>query len=883
MKKKSSSDGILVFDRYYSRKPISALLAVGRVLFCTCLSVFSMIYIFSQYEMAVSMGHVAAVSGMSSALFSVLFMFVKRRFAIPALILTSVWLVYLNFEDFWQRFSYFVDEAMLLVEGRFLFPRGYILHSENRLTEANPFYRDGILLGCLILCCIFSLVCSASMKKRVRTFPTLVMFLLLCVPRILSETLEINMWFIPVALLLAASAAIEINYNNGLAVVRDGASVYRKQFRQEEKNFSKHTQKAPFFKRLGMRLNFYSKYSTSGLYSAVAFGMALVVGLSVFGEGKSIDYSDLYSIFVDGGEDIGNDAGEEGALSEYFTSPHDNSDTNFLNITSPGTGESSVLNVTFTGDDPIYLRGDIGINYENGGWTTSIANNDRWLRSPVAYIYRPCELNIFSVLLDVMNESGLTVSTESSVTIDYLCETDIVFLPSYTAEYSYYNNPSFDVYGDYSVRVSEAAGNYINSVQCTALLHKFGSTDDDEADVLEEALTILKNNDLSVNDFYGTVIPEMASRIDVLNDYSMYVDEIYTEVPWEMYDSLVRFLKDNGLYDEMHQYSNGMYVDVNESVRIYKAAQTLNDYLKENYTYSLSGENSGDDAIMQFLNETKEGHCSLYASAMTLLLRAVNIPARYCTGFSIYPDMIIGNRTELKEKNLHAWVEVYIEEIGWVTFDPTSAAIHEMSGASDTPPEYPEYPKDVETETAYIESTDIPTEDVTDDSSPDNKPTTPQDKPASEEAFTLPTEIVILIICTVLLTAIVTAAVLYYRSVKQRAEEIISKAEVYPLNKVYGCMIDIMHRCGLHTKQGQLPSDYYKQCDDMFGLSLAEHRELLESVAFGAEVTDTEKGSVLKKLLADTYNAAIKKSGIFRRHSIRRLIISGFLRSSKIK
>lgn len=883
MKKKSSSDGILVFDRYYSRKPISALLAVGRVLFCSCLSVFAMIYIFSQYEMAVSLGYIAAVSGISSALLSVLFMFVKRRFAIPALLLTSVWLVYLNLEDFWQRFTYFVDEAMLLVEGRFLYPRGYILHNENRLTEANPFYCDGILLGSLILCCLFSLVCTASMKKRIRTFPTLIMFLLLCVPRILSETLEINLWFVPVALLFAASVAIEINYNNGLAVVRDGGSVYLKQFRQEEKSFARYTKKAPFFKRLGMRLNFYSKYSTSGAYSAVAFGLALVIGFSVFGEGKSIDYSELYNIFVDSADDVGDNDGQDGPLSEYFSSPRDNSDTNFLNVTSPGTGENSVLSVTFTGDDPIYLRGDIGINYENGGWTTSVSDNDRWLRSPVADSYRPCELNIFSVLLDVMNESGLTVSTESSVTIDYLCETDVVFLPSYTAEYSYYNNPSFDVYGDYSVRVSEAAGNYINSVQCTALLHKFGSTVGEEADVLEEALTILMHNALSVNDFYGTVIPEMASRIDVLDDYSMYVDEIYTKVPWELYDSLVGFLKDNELYDKMFQYSKSMYADVNDSVRIYNAAQTLNDFLKENYAYSLSGENSGDDAIIQFLNETKEGHCALYASAMTLLLRTVNIPARYCTGFSIYPDMIIGNRTELKEKNLHAWVEVYIDEVGWVTFDPTSAAIREMSGASDTPPEYPDYPKDNETVTADIESTDIPTEDVTNDSSPDNKPTAPPDNPASEEVFKLPTEIVILIISTILFMAVLTALVLYYRSVKRRAEEAIYRAEVYPLKNIYSCIVDIMHSCGMHTKHGQLPSDYYKQCDELFNLSLSEHRELLESVAFGADETDTEKGSILKKLLADTYSAAIKKSGIFRRHSIRRIVISIFLRSSKIK
>ncbi len=876
MKKSSSSDGILVFDRYYSRKPVSAVLAAERVLFCVCVAVFSMLYVFSQYDMSVSLGYIAAVSAIGTALFSVLFIFVKRRIAVPAIIVVAAWMIWINFEDFWQRFTYFIDEAMLLVEGRFLFPRGYLLHEENRLTPANPLYSEGMLIGSLILCTVFALVCAASMRKRVRTAPSLLLFLLLCVPRILSETLEINLWFVPVALLFAASVAIEINYINGLAVVRDSASLYRKQVRQEERSFIKHTRKAPFIKRLGMHFNFYSKYSTSGFYSATAFGLALLVGFSVFGAGKSIDYSGIYSILFDVGDELDADASDEGPIADYFTSPRDDGEADMLNIISPGTGEKSVLDVTFTGDEPIYLRGDIGIDFTGKGWTTSVGNDQRWLETPMAHSYRPCELNIFSVLLDVLNESGLSVSSESSISIEYLCETDVVFLPAYTADYSYYSNPNFNVYGDYAVRVSEAAGNYINSVQCTALLHKFGYDSSEASAVLEEALTVIKQNDLSVNDFYETVIPEMSGNHDVLENYSSFVESTYTEVPWQLYDPLVRYLKDNGLYDDMFRYSSAIYSEVNDTVRRYNAALTLNDFLRDNYTYSLSAENEGDDAILHFLNETKSGHCALYASSMTLLLRSVNIPARYCTGFSIYPDMIIGNRTELKEKNLHAWVEVYLDELGWVTFDPTSAALHEMAGVSDTHPDHPEYPEYEETETSPPQTSDVPSVDQPDE-------TKEVFAPSDSTEYRFPTEVVIVIGCIALVVALVVLVILRYRTIRNRAEAILAGCYAYSAADIYSCIVDLLYRCGLYTKQGQLPSQYYGHCDEVLGTTLSADSDLLEAAAFGSSDYDEEMSSALADELASVYSAALDRGGIIHKYCIRKQIIVRFSRSTKMK
>ena len=134
----------------------------------------------------------------------------------------------------------------------------------------------------------------------------------------------------------------------------------------------------------------------------------------------------------------------------------------------------------------------------------------------------------------------------------------------------------------------------------------------------------------------------------------------------------------------------------------YTAAEAICEYFKNNFTYSLTVDN-GADPLSGFLYETKEGHCAMFASAMTLAMREIGIPARYVTGYVAYGEgesVDGGYRYTLREKDLHAWVEVYFENAGWLPFDPTaavpgfgeeteqtSAAAAEMPEGTTTPPE----------------------------------------------------------------------------------------------------------------------------------------------------------------------------------------------------
>ncbi len=844
MKKNHPSDGILVFDRYYGRKPVPALLALGRAAFCGLVSASAMLYIFSQYELDVPLLNIGFYAGIPAVLLYALFLFVKRRYAVPLLLAAAGALVWLRFDSFWERFSYFVDEAMLLVEGRFLFPRPYLLHPPLTLDTNNPDYRSGILLGSFILCGMFALLCAASMARRVHTVPVVAGFALLCVPKLLSEELEMNMWLLPFVLLVAASVSIELNYRDGIAVTRSDGSNYRMQVREEEKKFLTKTADASLLKRTGMRLSYYSKYATTGLYCAAVFALVFCISCNVFSEGESIDYREIYSAITDFGDDPDGGENADSSVSDYFTSADD--EHGRLNIASPGSGDEEILRVTFTGEENIYLRGDIGVDFVDNSWTSHINEDPDWADTTLPQRYRPVELLIMEAL--ARHELGYDITAYSDINIEYLTQTDVVFLPACTDNYSFYGNESFDIFGDYVVRVGDSEENYINSVQCKAVMlaREAGIKAFSEGGWYEAPF--------NVEDYYGGMFPDIEDSETVLTEYRRYVHEHYTDVPADMYDRLTDFLKSCGYYDNVS-------ADI-PLVYSYNAARYLSEYLAENYTYSLHGGNSGEDMLFSFLNETKTGHCSLYASAMTLLLRTEGIPARYCTGFSIYPDSVEGSSVVLKEKNLHAWVEVYLEDFGWVTFDPTSAAVSRLGslGAVQPPVTRPE----------TTEQRPQP-EDTEETEERGEQP--PVQAPPEQPSFRIPAWVIAVVIAALIVAAAVVMAVIAWRKLTAAADKAVSGCVRRESKDIYNCIIDIAQLCGLSPEGGQLPVDFYRSCDKALGTSLETIADILEAVTFGSgDISESER-ELLAKALAQVYSSAVKQGSVAGRYKIRRLVV----------
>ncbi len=106
----------------------------------------------------------------------------------------------------------------------------------------------------------------------------------------------------------------------------------------------------------------------------------------------------------------------------------------------------------------------------------------------------------------------------------------------------------------------------------------------------------------------------------------------------------------------------------------YDKAANVERYLKTRYGYTLdlTGPRT-DDPLAYFLFVRRAGHCEYFAAAMTVILRAEGIPARYVTGFLPGEYNDLAGDYIVRESDAHAWVEVYFPGYGWVTFDPTPA------------------------------------------------------------------------------------------------------------------------------------------------------------------------------------------------------------------
>lgn len=109
----------------------------------------------------------------------------------------------------------------------------------------------------------------------------------------------------------------------------------------------------------------------------------------------------------------------------------------------------------------------------------------------------------------------------------------------------------------------------------------------------------------------------------------------------------------------------------------YDAARAVEAHLNQNayggsYGYSLQMRASGAEPLADFLFNVRAGHCEYFATAMTVMLRTLRIPARIVNGFQPGEYNPAADAFIVRQADAHSWVEVYFSETdSWVTFDPT--------------------------------------------------------------------------------------------------------------------------------------------------------------------------------------------------------------------
>lgn len=108
----------------------------------------------------------------------------------------------------------------------------------------------------------------------------------------------------------------------------------------------------------------------------------------------------------------------------------------------------------------------------------------------------------------------------------------------------------------------------------------------------------------------------------------------------------------------------------------YRKAFAIERYLSTHYGYTLQLPSVlPDDPVADFLFHRRRGHCEYFSSAMALLLRAAGIPSRVVNGFHGAEFNTLNHSYIVRARDAHSWTEAYIAGVGWMTFDPTPAAV----------------------------------------------------------------------------------------------------------------------------------------------------------------------------------------------------------------
>ena len=168
-------------------------------------------------------------------------------------------------------------------------------------------------------------------------------------------------------------------------------------------------------------------------------------------------------------------------------------------------------------------------------------------------------------------------------------------------------------------------------------------------------------------------------------DYPVWALEKYTQLP----DDLPR---------RVRNLAEQLTADADNP---YDKALAIKQYLSTfPYTLQVDPPPFDADGVDHFLFTLRRGYSEYFASAMTVMLRSVGIPARLVTGYTTGDKVVDEDIYVVLDSNSHGWLEVYMPRYGWIPFEATpgnafpvpvppeasarrSAAISKVSGDLD--------------------------------------------------------------------------------------------------------------------------------------------------------------------------------------------------------
>ena len=353
----------------------------------------------------------------------------------------------------------------------------------------------------------------------------------------------------------------------------------------------------------------------------------------------------------------------EGSVKSFFSTGMDMQDGTVSNH-YPSYSEKTVMTVEAKAGVPsnIYLRSFYGDTYENGRWIKKSDFSGMEKEYHDASRMTAWQTTIgLATLLDGYYDDETNPATEKyTITMEKL-STKYSYLPYCIDPYSIDAKGDIDFDEDFFITKDKAT----KTIEVSACPGFFdGSL---EMSILEPEQPLEVNSD-----FYAA--------------YNNYVMENYTAKQGG--DGIVA--EDAKLLLRTGQLTSDMmytgYIRENDANRI-AAAQLVQQFLTSKaFKYSKNPPSAGGkDVVENFLSNSRQGFCVHFASAGTMILRQMGVPCRYVSGYCAKEDSFKSGENdedicEVKDSQSHAWVEIYLDDFGWIPVEMTPGYFEYVTG-----------------------------------------------------------------------------------------------------------------------------------------------------------------------------------------------------------
>lgn len=344
--------------------------------------------------------------------------------------------------------------------------------------------------------------------------------------------------------------------------------------------------------------------------------------------------------------------------------------------------------------DKIYLKGFYGSEYRDGRWINDAEDFKKAVENDPLLDLETIQGNLSYAGMSAMYESA---DPEVEINpyegnIEYMEKgSTVAYIPYFSFEFRGISETKGDVY-------------YVKSKK----QKKVGF--------------VLLQEDIDYKNFDGNAEFDHTSDWELW--YEEYVCDTYLDVPNGM----------DGIKDIASDLTNSGSIDLQgmpgENWMRVEAAQWVINWFASNMTYTVNPPSlpRKADPVEYFVTNSKKGYCMHYASAATLILREMGVPARYASGYYVstsdFEQTDEGYVANVMDNASHAWVEIYLDKIGWVPIEVTTSYIDGINPNRN-------YDEDVDVDVE--DDTDDVEDDTQDNEETSSEVTTSENETSSEE------------------------------------------------------------------------------------------------------------------------------------------------------